>query len=54
MFAADDSAVGKELKMQEVKKLILQGRERGLDGGQYGGLSFTLPSKDGKGRWMTV
>lgn len=54
LFAAGESAVGKELKMQEAKKLILQGGE-GSDGGHsMGGCPFTLPSKDGKGRWMTV
>ena len=35
LFAAGDSAVGKEPKMQENKKLILQGRE-GSGGGHNG------------------
>lgn len=48
LFAAGDSAVGKEPKMQEIKKLILRGRE-GSDGGHdMEGLSLHYSIQGGK------
>ena len=48
LFAAGDSAVGKEPKMQENQKLILQGREGSGGGHNMEGLSLHSSIQGGK------